>query len=94
MQIVVRRDLLAVRLGNIQQFPVYDRNVARGVGSRPAHGSSSPRNVCGECEWLDLFLVRTQHARKVLHETRERVETKEYLDDLFNMHKSVFQVRV
>ena len=31
---------------------------------------------------------------KVLHETRERGETKEYLDDLLNMYKSVFQVRV
>jgi hypothetical protein len=29
---------------------------------------------------------------KVLRETRERAETKEYLDDLLNMYKSVFQV--
>jgi hypothetical protein len=31
---------------------------------------------------------------EVLHETRERTETKEYLGDLLNMYKSVFQVRV
>ncbi|KAF9647731.1 peptidyl-tRNA hydrolase II [Thelephora ganbajun] len=39
------------------------------------------------------LMAQVAHATSaVLHETRERAETKEYLDDLLNMYKSVFQV--
>jgi len=41
-----------------------------------------------------IHLTQSSYVLKVLHETRERVETKQYLDDLLNMYKSVFQVRV
>jgi len=39
------------------------------------------------------LMAQVAHATSaVLHETRERTETKEYLNDLLNMYKSVFQV--
>lgn len=52
------------------------------------------RDLLAQEGWgVGPLMAQVAHATSaVLHETREQVETKEYLDDLLDMHKSVFQV--